>query len=113
MTYARNRRTTSPRLVPTGNVDEVLLTGKSKGKDLTLFQAIGLTILGLGVVLGIGVSAIAGEFILQSNFKRTGLPYTKDLREIVIGGLMILLGGVWTVIGLVGVAKAVRVRGTF
>ena len=89
MRYRRNKRPALPRLVPTGNVDEVLLTGKSHGKNLTLFQSVGLAVLGLCVVLGIGVSAIAGEFSLQSRFERTGLTYTKDLR---FGILMCLLG---------------------
>jgi hypothetical protein len=47
MTHTRNRRSRSPRLAPTGNVDEVLLTGKRQGKDLTLFQSIGLAVFGL------------------------------------------------------------------
>ena len=105
MRYTRNKRPAAPRLVPTGNVDDVLLTGKSHGKNLTLFQSIGLAVLGLCVVLGIGVSAIAGEFILQSNFERTGLPYTKDLR---FGILMCLLGGIWSALGLFGVFKVIR-----
>jgi len=91
--------------VPTGNVDDVLLTGKRHGKNLTLFQSIGLAVLGLCVVLGIGVSAIAGEFILQSNFERTGLPYTKDLG---FGILMSLLGGIWIALGIFGVFKVIR-----
>ena len=107
MSYTRNKRRGAPRLVPTGNVDDVLLTGKSHGKNLTLFQSIGLAVLGLCVVLGIGVSAIVGEFVLQSNFERTGLPYTKDLR---FGILMCLLGGMWIALGLFGVFKVVRKR---
>jgi hypothetical protein len=105
MRYTRNKRPAAPRLVPTGNVDDVLLTGKIHGKNLTLFQSIGLAVLGLCVVLGIGVSAIAGEFILQSKFERTGLPYTKELG---FGILMCLLGGMWIAMGLFGILKAVR-----
>jgi hypothetical protein len=42
----------APRLVPTGSVDKVLLTGR---KNLTLFQSVGLAVVGLAFALGIGV----------------------------------------------------------
>jgi hypothetical protein len=111
MTYARNRRTTSPRLVPTGNVDEVLLTGKSGSRDLTRFQAIGLAGLGLFVAI-CGVSTIAYQFTGQSQrfWARTGISYGKDYSSIAWGIGLSLLGGMWAVMGLIGVAKGVRRR---
>jgi hypothetical protein len=111
MTCSRSRRHYAPRLVPTGNVDDVLFTGKSRGKDLTLFQSIGLAAFGFCFVLGVGVPAIAFEFILQSDFERMGLPYAKDLSSILFGSVFCLLGGVWIVMGLVGVIKVIR-KGT-
>jgi hypothetical protein len=50
----QKKRPDAPRLVPTGNVDEVLLTGKSHGKEPSLFQSIGLALLGLRFVISLG-----------------------------------------------------------
>src|SRR5579863_1419207 len=108
--YRRNRGRSSPRLIPTGNVDEVLLTGKSRTKNLTLFQAVGLAVFGLCLVLGAGVPSIVFEWGLQSELKRIGLQYAKDSSSILFGSLLCLLGGIWIVMGLVGVAKIVRRR---
>lgn len=111
MTYTPNKRTSSPRLVPTGNVDDVLLTGKSHGKNLTLFQSIGLA--GLGLLVAIcGVSTIAYQFTGQSQWvwARTGMSYGKNYSSIAWGIGISLLGGMWTVMGLIGVAKAIRRR---
>jgi hypothetical protein len=104
----QKKRHDAPRLVPTGNVDDVLSTGKSRGKDLTLFQAIGLAVFGLFFVLCAGVPTIVFQFALQSDFGRMRIPYAKDYSSLLYGILMCLLGGIWIVMGLVGVAKAVR-----
>jgi len=108
MTYTRNKRRDAPRLVPTGNVDDVLLTGKGHGKDLTRFQAIGLAVFGLCLVLGVGVPSIVFESALQSDFEKIGIPYSKDFSAILFGSLMCLLGGAWIAMGLFGLYKVVR-----
>jgi len=97
-----------PRLVPTGNVDEVLFTGKSRGKSLTLFQSVGLAIFGVCFVLGIGIPAIVFEFQFQSELHKMGLSYPKRIDSILLGVLFCLLGTSWLVMGLIGVVKAVR-----
>jgi hypothetical protein len=108
MAHTRNRRHDAPRLVPTGNVDDALLTGRSRGKTLTLFQSIGLAVFGVCVVVGIGVSAIAGQFMLRAKFERLNLVYPGFFEGILFGSLMCLLGGAWIVMGLFGVYKIVR-----
>jgi hypothetical protein len=107
MTYT-NKRRDARRLVPTGNVDDVLLTGKSHGKDLTRFQAIGLAVFGLCVVLGVGVPSIVFESALQSDFERIGVPYSRNFSSILFGSLMCLLGGAWIAMGLLGLYKVSR-----
>jgi hypothetical protein len=89
------------RLVPTGSVDEVLLTGSTGSKSLTLFQSIGLTITGLGVALGVGAMLIASELHLESTFDR-------DYGQLFVGGVFLLWGIVMFVFGFVGVAKIAR-----
>ena len=98
------------RLVPTGNVDEVLLTGKRRGKDLTLFQSVGLAVFGVCVVLGIGIPMIVGESVLRSKFESIGLSYPKDFRSILSGILMCILGAAWMVMGFIGVVKTRKRR---
>jgi len=98
------------RLVPTRNVDEVLLTGKRRGKDLTLFQSVGLAVFGVCVVLGIGIPMIAVESVLQSRFESIGLSYPKDFRSILLGILMCILGTAWMVLGFIGVVKTRKRR---
>jgi len=106
----KDRHGVPPRLVPTGNVDEVLLTGKSHGRDLTLFQSVGLAVFGVGLVLGLGIPMIVGESVLQSDFERIGLSYPKDFHSIVVGALMCILGTAWIVMGSIGVVKIRRGR---
>lgn len=96
----------APRLVPTGNVDDVLLTGKSRGRSLTLFQSIGLSIFGLCFVFGVGIPAIVFEFRLQSQFQKLSLPYQKRIDSLLFGIIFCLLGTSWLVLGLIGVVKA-------
>jgi hypothetical protein len=105
---SNSRNSPSKRLIPTGNVDDVLLTGKSRGKDLTLFQAIGLAVFGLCLILGAGIPCIAFQSVLRSQFEKIGLPYTTDFSSILFGSLLCLLGGIWIVMGLVGITKAVK-----
>ena len=104
----QKKRPDAPRLVPTGNVDEVLLTGKSHGKEPSLFQSIGLALLGLWFVIFSGVPLIAYEFILESKFQGAHASYPRDLSDVQWHSLMCLLGGVWLVLGLVGVTKVAR-----
>ena len=94
-----------PRLVPTGSVDDVLLTGKNKGKDLTLFQSIGLAVWGLLVLLGMGVPFLVPVFGKWSVRGKAG-----DRSSIELGILMCLLGGAWIVMGLMGAAKAAKAK---
>jgi len=104
----QKKRPDVPRLVPTGNVDEVLLTGKSHGKELTPFQSIGLALLGLWFVIFSGIPQMAHEFILESKSQGVHTSYPMDLSDILWHSLMCLLGGVWLVLGLVGVTKVAR-----
>lgn len=110
MSRMQNRPGSVPRLIPTGNVDDVLLTGKSRGKDLTMSQSIGLAIFGLFFVLFAGIPDILFEFSLQSEFDRMDLPYAKDVGALLSGGLMCILGGAWIAMGLVGIVKAAKRR---
>jgi hypothetical protein len=91
------------RLVPTGSVDEVLFTGSTGGKSLTLLQAVGLMITGLGVALGVGAVLIAGELHLESTFDR-------DYGQLFAGGAFLLWGIAMLVFGFVGVVKIIRKR---
>lgn len=91
------------RLVPTGSVDEVLLTGSTGGKSLTLFQSVGLMITGLGVALGIGLMVIASELHLESTFDR-------DFGQLFVGVGFIFWGIAMFVFGVVGVVKIIHKR---
>jgi hypothetical protein len=104
----RTRHKYPPTRVPTGNVDEVLLTGKRRGKDLTLFQALGLAVVGFCVLFGIGIPAIILEFHSQPEFQKLGLSFPTNVNTILIGILMCLLGTSWVAIGLIGAVKAAR-----
>jgi len=46
MKLGQHARDRLPKLIPTGDVDDVLLTGKNRGKDLSLFQSVGLIVAG-------------------------------------------------------------------
>ena len=93
----------SKLLVPTGSVDEVLLTGSTGGKSLTLIQSVGLMITGIGVALGVGAIIIAGEINLEATFDR-------DYGQLIVGGAFLLWGLVMLVFGLVGVLKIISRR---
>jgi hypothetical protein len=93
----------APRLVPTGSVDKVLLTG---GKNLTLFQSVGLAVIGVGFALGIGVPLLLNEFYLESKWARYG--YHRSLPFMVLGGGMILWGAVMVLNGLLGIARRIQ-----
>jgi hypothetical protein len=101
----RQRHGNPPRLVPTGSVDKVLLTG---GKNLTLFQSVGLVVIGLGVALGAGVPIIVNELYFESKFARYG--YSGSLPDRVIGSAIILWGAVMLFNGLLGIARRIRRR---
>lgn len=92
------------RLVPTGSVDEILFTGSTAGKNLTLFQSIGLMITGLGVALGVGLMLIASELHQESTFDR-------DFGQLFVGAAFFLWGIAMLVFGTVGIVKIVR-KGT-
>ena len=91
------------RLVPTGLIDEVLFTGSTGGKSLTVFQSIGLMITGLGVGLGFGALLIVIELHEESTFERNYV-------FLFIGGAFLLWGVAMLVFGIVGAAKIVRRR---
>jgi len=94
VTYMRAKHGNSPpRLVPTGNVDEVLFTGKSRGKSLTLFQSVGLAIFGVCFVLGIGIPAIVFEFQFQSELHKMGLSYPKRISYLECSFAFLALRG--------------------
>jgi hypothetical protein len=90
-------------LVPTGSVDEVLFTGLAGGKSLTLFQSLGLMIIGIAVAIGVGALIIAGELHLEATFDR-------DFGQLFVGGALVLWGLTMLVFGSVGVVKIVWKR---
>jgi hypothetical protein len=100
---SRNSLKASKRLVPTGSVDEVLFTGSTGGKSLTLFQSVGLIIAGLGVALGVGAMLIAGEIRLEATFDR-------DYGQLFVGGAFLLWGLAMLIFGLVSVFKIIARR---
>jgi hypothetical protein len=95
----------SPKLVPTGSFDKVLLTG---GKNLTLFQSIALIITGFGVALGAGVPIIVNETYLESQLGRYG--YHRSLSSMIVGSMFILWGAAMLFNGLLGIARRIRKR---
>ncbi len=103
--HEKHRHYSKPqkRLVPTGSVDEVLLTGSTAGKSLTLFQSVGLIITGLGVGLGIGAMLIASELHLEATFNR-------NYGQLFCGSVFVLWGIAMVVFGVVGVVKIARNR---
>jgi len=103
--HAAKRHGDVPRLVPRGSVDKVLLIG---GKTLTLFQSVGLAVVGLCFALGIGVPIILNEFYLESQIARYG--YHRSLPIMVFGSVMILWGTVMAFNGLLGIARRIRNR---
>ncbi len=103
MTSERDRRSRhsskdTKHLVPTGSVDEVLLTGSTGGKNLTLFQSVGLIVTGLGVGLGVGASAIASALNREPTFHR-------NYGQLFTGGVFGLWGAAMVVYGVMGVVK--------
>ena len=70
------------RFISLGSIDRVVLTG---GPNLTLFQCIGLVVIGLCVALGVGVPLIVGEIHLESTFGR-------QPAGLVLGASFVLLG---------------------
>ena len=99
----RNIPKTPKPLVPTGSVDEVMLTGSTRGQSLTLFQSVGLMITGLGVALGVGAISIASEFHLEKTFNR-------NFGQLFGGGVFVLWGVAMIAFGILGVLKIVRKR---
>ena len=105
MTDTRHQRHSGdvPRLVPTGSVDKVLLTG---GKNLTLFQSVGLVMIGFGVALGIGVPILVNESYLVSRLARFG--YHGSLWDRLVATAFLLSGAVMIFNGLLGIARRIR-----
>ena len=91
------------RFFPTGSVDQVLLTGSTGSRSLTLFESIGLILTGLGIALGVGFALIVGELHFEAIFDR-------DFGQLFVGGAFLLWGVAILSFGIVGVAKAVRRR---
>jgi hypothetical protein len=108
MTSAGNERReqyskASKPLFSKGSVDEVLLTGSTAGKSLTLFQSIALMITGLGVGLGVGTVLITSELHLESTFDR-------NYGQLFIGCVFVLWGIAMLLYGFAGAAKLVHKR---
>jgi hypothetical protein len=99
----RHRFEKSPKLVPVGSLDRVLLIG---GKDLTMFQSIGLVFFGLWVAAGIGAPVLMVEFGSESG---SG-DHRGTLYLILVAGAMVIWGSVMLFNGLRGIVRNVRRR---
>jgi hypothetical protein len=88
---------------PTGSFDRVLLRG---GKNLTMFQSVGLAIFGLCVALGVGVPVLVNEFSWESTFGRMGYRY-RDFSSLFFGIATILWGLAMITNGLLGIARRI------
>jgi hypothetical protein len=84
-------------------VDKVLLTG---GKNLTLFQSVGLVMIGFGVALGIGVPILVNESYLVSRLARFG--YQGSLSDRLVATAFLLWGVVMIFNGFLGIARRIR-----
>jgi uncharacterized membrane protein len=91
----------SSKFVPLGSVDRVLLTG---GKNLTMFQSVGIAVVGLCIALGVGVPILVSELSLESTFGRR-------VSELVLGSGFILLGLLMIANGFVGIVRKIRKAG--
>ena len=106
MSSARNGPSRPPRLA-SGNVDEVLLTGKNRGKNLTLFQSVSLAALGLLFAL-CGAASILVQLAPESPIGRSTMLHTGSYSSVAWSIGLGLLGGMWLVFGLVGVTRAMK-----
>jgi hypothetical protein len=97
----RHHTAHTPKFQPTGSFTRVLLTG---GKNLTMFQSVGLAIFGVCVALGVGVPALVIEFSWESTFGRMGYRY-RDVSMLFFGIATILWGLTMITNGLLGVAR--------
>lgn len=82
-----------PKLIPTGSVDRVLLLG---GRNLTLFQSVGLSVISLLCAAGFGT------FFWSLARERD---WSGSLFLLLGTGVMGLWGGVMTVNGILGIAR--------
>jgi hypothetical protein len=89
-----NRRDDAPKLVPTGSVNRVLLIG---GKKLTLFQSVGLIVIGLVFAGGVGT------WLLM-----TKLEWSTSFFIMAIATALSLWGLVMIVNGVVGFTRTIR-----
>jgi len=103
MSSTSDKRHHAPRLVPTGNVDDVLLNGKSHGKNLSLFQSLGLTIIGACFFVT-GILVIIAELFFRTALFRSFINLSTILFGVGIGQI----GGGWIVLGLRGMANRRR-----
>jgi hypothetical protein len=90
-----SERGTVPKLIPAGSVNRVLLVG---GRNLTLFQSVGLIVMGLLFAVGFGTVA----WSLARGGDWSGSSFL-----LFVTGAMGLWGGVMSVNGMIGVARHV------
>jgi hypothetical protein len=90
-----------PKLLPAGSVNRVFLIG---GKNLTMFQSVGLMFIGICVAGGVGGLILVGEF----GFRAGAKDHTDAVYLLLFAGAMILWGVVMFVNGVRGVARRIR-----
>ena len=90
-----------PKLVPAGSVNRLLLIG---GKNLTMFQWVGLIVIGVLVAFGVGGSFLATEF----GFPARTADHADAFYLILFAFAMVLWGLAMIGNGVVGVARRLR-----
>jgi hypothetical protein len=87
-----------PKLLPAGSVNRILLLG---GKNLTIFQSVGL------LFIGICVAAIGGSFPL-AEFRSGGGDHLFAIEFLLAGALLFLWGSVMIFNGARGIVKRLQ-----
>jgi len=100
----RPTRGLGTRLVPAGSVNRVLMVG---GKNLTTFQSLGLTLIGLCVAGGIGAPILVSEHLFGKEGDHS------EVFLLLLGAALIVLWGIAMVVnGLRGVVRNIGRRRT-
>jgi type IV secretory pathway TrbL component len=89
-----------PKLVPAGSVNRVLLIG---GKNLTMFQSVGLMFIGVCVAAGVGGLLFVAEF----GFEAKSGDHTYAIYLLLAGSALVLWGLVMFINGLRGVVRRI------
>jgi len=95
----RQRPSDVPKILPAGSVNRVLLVG---GKNLTMFQSVGLIFIGICVAGGVG------GLIFVTEFGSGGTGHSYAFYLIFFGCVMILWGTVMVANGILGIARRMR-----